>query len=47
MSRMTAASLGKNTDYIAAALDLAVEAFERIGAVELGAVLSPVVGPCR
>ena len=30
--------IGEDTDHIAASLDLAVEAFERVGAVDLGAV---------
>ena len=32
--------VGEDADHVAATLDLAVEAFERVGAVYLGAVLS-------
>ena len=38
MSPMTAALLGRCRD-VAAALDLAVNPFERVGAVDLGAML--------
>ena len=31
--------IGEDTDHVAASLDLAVELFERVGAVDLGAVL--------
>jgi hypothetical protein len=39
-SRTMAASLGKDADDLGTALDLAVQPFERIGGMELGAMLS-------